>query len=110
MPRRLLLLLLLPKRSKEVVEINRRRVDPVRVDKVCGDVTREKGVRVRGGQALQERVETNLVDEDFGERAAHDGAAELLVVVEGGLLHLVLKLHELAGEVVREAGGVAVGQ
>lgn len=59
-------------------------------------------MRVRVRQALEDRVEADLVDERARDRAGHDCPAHLLVVVQIRFLEIVLKLHERLREVVAD--------
>ena len=66
------------------------------------DIAREQRALVRHGQALQERVEPDLVHERLGDRALHDAAPARLVVEQVRVLELLLELVELARELVRD--------
>ena len=66
------------------------------------DPAREQRALVRHRQALEERVQPDLVHERLGDRALHDTAPARLVVEQIRVLELLLELVELARELVRD--------
>ena len=66
------------------------------------DPTREQRALVRHRQALQQRVQADLIDERLGDRALHDAPPARLVVEQVRLLELLLQFVEFARELVRD--------
>lgn len=76
------------------MEVDGRVIEPVLVDEATRNEGGEDGVRVGGRETGEEGVESDLIEEDLGDGARHDGAHQLVVVEERRLLELVLKLDQ----------------
>lgn len=95
--------LLLAERREEEEEVDLRGVDAVEVDVVARDVGGPHGAQVGVGQALDERVEPDLLDERLGDCELEDRARARLELVQAlGLLELDLEDVERRRELVRE--------
>jgi hypothetical protein len=95
--------LVLPERREEEKEVDLGRVDAVQVDVVTRHVGRPHGSEVGVRQTLDERVESDLVDERLGDRELEDSpGARLELVQTVRLFELDLEHVKRRRELVRQ--------